>query len=325
MLPTPAAVAMAGQLLALAFACGLNLYATVALLGLASRLGWFADLPTSLRGLENGLVIFSAALLFLIEFVIDKVPYADAFWDAVHTIVRPLGAALLVAIALGEAPVDVRAAAAAITGLATLAAHASKAGVRVIMNARPRLARTITVSLLEDILAIALVVAALTNPAAATAAVAALLLPMLVVAPVLWRAAALGIRASIAWLRGFFGTAGWLDAARLPSALRPLVSDPVVGLPPPRATRAALVGHRAAGAYRNGWLVLENGQAAFVYRARFRSHRFDLPPADPASVRRAMLTDIVELAAEPHRLTLFLLKDGPPVESALADLGPRTA
>jgi hypothetical protein len=86
-----------------------------------------------------------------------------------------------------------------------------------------------------------------------------------------------------------------------------------------------MVGLRSAGAYRNGWLLLENGQAAFVYRARFRSHRVDLPPADRASVRSAMLTDIVELVAEPQRLTLFLLKDGPPVDIALADLGARTA
>jgi hypothetical protein len=67
-----------GQLLAIAFACGLNLYATVALLGLASRLGWMSGLPPGLRGLENGFVIGSAALLYLFEFVIDKVPYVDS-------------------------------------------------------------------------------------------------------------------------------------------------------------------------------------------------------------------------------------------------------
>src|SRR4051812_10683937 len=93
--PIPAIAILAGQLLGTAFASGLNLYATVALLGMASRFHWIHQLPTGLRGLENGLVIGSALLLFVIEFVVEKVQYAGAVWDAIHTIVRPFAAALL--------------------------------------------------------------------------------------------------------------------------------------------------------------------------------------------------------------------------------------
>ena len=87
-------IVLAGQLLGTAFACGLNLYATVALLGIAARVG-LTSLPPGMTGLSNGVVIGSAAALYIIEFVIDRTPVADHVWEAVHTIIRPAAAALL--------------------------------------------------------------------------------------------------------------------------------------------------------------------------------------------------------------------------------------
>jgi hypothetical protein len=82
-----------GQLLGTAFACGLNLYATIAVLGISARLDLLAELPPGMRGLENGVVIGIAAAFYLVEFVADRIPGVDHAWEAVHTLIRPAAAA----------------------------------------------------------------------------------------------------------------------------------------------------------------------------------------------------------------------------------------
>jgi hypothetical protein len=318
-----APVLLFGQLLGTAFACGINLYLTVAFLGLAARFGWIEGLPTGLRGLENAIVIGSALVLVLVEFVVDKIPYVDSFWDAVHTLVRPLAAAFLAFLALSVAPLELRLTGAVFAGLIALAAHASKAGVRVILNARPRPRVTFMLSLLEDILAVVVTVTALTEPAVGLLAAVFFFIATFLFARSLWRAALLGVRASTARLRGFFGSPGWRHVTRLPRVYRSLVQPEEVGTKPTVATRAALLGIRGAGAYRNGWLLLERGRTAFLYRSRLRARRLELPIASAASVRKGILTDIVEVQAERVRFTLFLLKDGPPTDIVLADIGPQ--
>src|SRR3954453_20823248 len=84
------------------FAAGINLYATVAILGLASRFDWVA-LPPQYRIFDNDVVIATAIALYLIEFVADKIPWVDSIWDAVHTVIRPLGGAFIAVAALGHA------------------------------------------------------------------------------------------------------------------------------------------------------------------------------------------------------------------------------
>jgi hypothetical protein len=311
----PAAALGAGRLLGPAFACGLNLYATVAVLGLASRLGWSDALPAGLRGLEHGVVIGSALALYLVEFVIDKIRWADSAWDAVHTVIRPGAAALLAMLALQGAPLGWRLAAAALAGAAALGAHGLKAGLRVSLNVRAGRGRAIVVSLLEDLLAIALVLASLMLADLAVAIAAAATLMMLLLGPRLSRPAVLGVRAVNARLRGFFGSCRWRGRDELPASLRRLVPPAHVGCAPPRATRAAVLdgADSGTGDYRNGWLVLENGAAAFLYRdSLLRGRRAALPAIRAAILRRGLLADRLEITGEHRSLTLLLLKDGPP-------------
>src|SRR5690606_23908618 len=155
---------------AAALACGINLYATVGTLALASRYELFGfTLPADLRGLENGLVIGSAAALYVLEFMLDKVPFLDSAWDAIHTIVRPLAAAALVGLALVPYGLEIQIAGAALAGALAFLAHATKAGVRVIINRRPRRAKNIAISALEDLFAVAMALAALMSPVVAIA------------------------------------------------------------------------------------------------------------------------------------------------------------
>jgi hypothetical protein len=315
-----------GQLVAGAFACGFNLYATVALLGLASKLGWFPGFPPDLRGLEHYLVISSAATLYVVEFIADKIPYLSAGWDAVHTLIRPLAAALLAALALGALPLEFQILGGLAAGLVALCAHGLKAGLRLQLRAYyHRGGLRTALSLLEDAVAIGLMLVVLMVPAVAPLFAYATLLLLIVAGPRLWRAGMLAVSALMARFRAFFGTAGWMEGSGLPKWLQPELGQEL-GLEHTRATRAALSGLRGVGDYRSGWLVIDpGGRPAFLYRSfKGKPRRVLLPFATEGMVHPGIFTDILELKADGQKYTLFLLKDGPTVEAARWELTAKT-
>ncbi|HEU4335485.1 MAG TPA: DUF4126 domain-containing protein, partial [Candidatus Eisenbacteria bacterium] len=116
-----------GLLLGASFASGINLYATVATLGLLHRYEVVA-LPSSIAVLAHPVVIGIAVALYLIEFIADKIPAVDHVWDAIHTFIRPPAAALLAYAAVAPAPVpDVwRVVAALVAGTIAFTAHSTK-------------------------------------------------------------------------------------------------------------------------------------------------------------------------------------------------------
>lgn len=116
-----------------AWLSGINLYATVMTLGLLQRFG-LARLPGDLAVLSDGWVIGLAAVLYLIEFVADKVPAVDTVWDAVHTFIRVPAGAILATAAFANFDGPVRIAALLLGGGLALGAHGSKAATRVMVN-----------------------------------------------------------------------------------------------------------------------------------------------------------------------------------------------
>ncbi|HET7903844.1 MAG TPA: DUF4126 domain-containing protein [Candidatus Eisenbacteria bacterium] len=165
-----------GLLLGASFASGINLYATVATLGLLHRYEVVA-LPPSIAVLAHPVVIGIAVAFYLIEFVADKIPAVDHVWDAIHTFIRPPAAALLAYAAVAPAPVpDVwRVIAALIAGTIAFTAHSTKAASRGAINASPEPFSTAAVSFAEDLLAVGLAWLAATHPAIAIGAVVILL------------------------------------------------------------------------------------------------------------------------------------------------------
>ena len=118
---------------------GVNLYLTVFVTGLAVRMDW-VELPAALQGLEvlgNPVVLAVAGVMYVVEFFADKVAWVDTAWDAVHTVIRPLGAAALAVAAIGEAHPAFEAVAALLAGGMALGAHTAKAGTRLAANASP--------------------------------------------------------------------------------------------------------------------------------------------------------------------------------------------
>jgi hypothetical protein len=127
---------------------GLSAYGTVLVLGLLGRLG-IGDVPELLT---RGEILAGAGVLFAIEFVVDKIPYLDHGWDAVHTIVRPLIAGFVGAEFAGESDSLSEAVAATSAGGTALLSHAVKASLRLAVNMSPEPFSTIAVSSLEDLL-----------------------------------------------------------------------------------------------------------------------------------------------------------------------------
>ncbi len=171
-------LATLGRTMGFSFAAGINLYATVAILGLAERYGWVA-LPEQFRVFDNDIVIAVALALYVIEFVADKVPWLDSLWDAVHTLIRPVGGALIAVAALGQASPAVEGLVALLGGSLAAGTHFAKAGTRAVANTSPEPFSNWALSLGEDAFVIGLSALALKYPAAAAVVVAATVVLMI--------------------------------------------------------------------------------------------------------------------------------------------------
>jgi hypothetical protein len=176
-----------GRTLGFSLGAGINLYATVAILGLATRYEW-VDLPPQFRVFDNTFIIVAAVAMYAIEFLADKIPWLDSAWDAIHTFVRPIGGALIAVATLGEASAGMQAAAALAGGLVATGGHFTKAGTRAVANVSPEPFSNWILSLLEDVFVLGLGFLAIKYPVAAliVTAIAVVVMTWLVVW--VWRA-----------------------------------------------------------------------------------------------------------------------------------------
>lgn len=171
------------ELLALAAStsllAGWRLYLVTFVTGLAMRMGW-VDLPDKLAALDVlanpwVLVISGAAAVF--EFFADKIAFIDSLWDGIHTVIRPLGGALLALAIVDPGDPAWQVAAFLLGGGAAFVAHAGKAGARAMVNASPEPFSNMAVSAGEDVATAGLLALAIANPVAA--ALIALILVLL--------------------------------------------------------------------------------------------------------------------------------------------------
>jgi len=133
-----------------AWASGINLYATVAALGIANRLEMI-QLPQNLEVLSHPGVIAIACIMYFIEFFADKVPYLDTGWDALHTFIRVPAGAILAARSLGDLNPALELMALLAGGSIALIAHGTKATTRLAINASPEPFSNWAASITEDL------------------------------------------------------------------------------------------------------------------------------------------------------------------------------
>jgi Domain of unknown function (DUF4126) len=157
------------------FSSGLNLYATVAVLGLLQRFGYI-QLPADMAMISHPIVLGIAIALYVIEFLADKIPYFDTIWDAVHTFIRPPAAAIIAFGAAASAPAHWRWAAALLAGGVALTSHSTKASTRAAVNTVPEPFSNWVLSFGEDMLAVWLTWLATVHPVATIVVVVVLLI-----------------------------------------------------------------------------------------------------------------------------------------------------
>lgn len=185
-----------------AWTAGINLYATIAVLGLIQRFE-IARLPGELQVLDNPWIIGVALFLYVIEFVADKVPYVDSVWDALHTFIRvPAGALLAFAATSGvDLPPAVQIVALLIGGGIALSTHGTKATLRAAANTSPEPFSNWALSLGEDVIAIGAIILAVLHPVVIIGVIAVFLVILAWILPKVVRA----MRRLFANARSYFG------------------------------------------------------------------------------------------------------------------------
>ena len=162
-------------ILGLSFVSGVNLYATILTVGLGIHYGWIHGLPDDLNILANPIVLTVAGLFYAAEFIADKVPFFTPIWDAIHTIIRPLGAAALALGAASDMNPLMKMLAMIVGGSVALSTHSTKMGMRIAAHAVPEPATHSAISVAEDVGVVGLTALTTIHPLVALPVIIALL------------------------------------------------------------------------------------------------------------------------------------------------------
>jgi hypothetical protein len=183
-----------------AWASGINLYASILMLGVLGSTGNMV-LPPGLEILTDPMVFGAAGLMYFIEFFADKVPGIDSGWDAIHTFIRIPAGALLAAGAVGPVDPALALAAGILGGGLATATHVTKAGTRIMINMSPEPFTNGLASFGEDALVLAGIWSAVNHPVAFLCALILFLIALSWILPRIWR----GVRALARRIASWFG------------------------------------------------------------------------------------------------------------------------
>ena len=183
----------------LAWASGINLYATLLTLGWLANTGNI-DLPPDLQVVANPLVMGAAGIMYFVEFFVDKTPGADTGWDTIHTFIRIPAGAMLAAGAVGDLNPAVEIAAALLGGSLAAGTHATKAGTRVLINTSPEPFSNWIASIGEDVAVVVGVWASINHPVTFLIALVLFVILMIWLLPKIW----VGVKKVFRFILGWF-------------------------------------------------------------------------------------------------------------------------
>ncbi|SLM29152.1 conserved membrane hypothetical protein [Desulfamplus magnetovallimortis] len=184
-----------------AWASGINLYATLLVLGFLGITGNIA-LPPNLEILMDPMVMWAAAIMYFTEFIADKIPGVDTGWDGLHTFIRIPAGVMLAAGAVGDVSPAIAVAAGIAGGGLAAGTHAVKSGTRVIINTSPEPFTNWAASISEDVAVICGVWTALHYPVLFIILLVIFIIFMIWIIPKLWR----GIKKVLSSIARLFGT-----------------------------------------------------------------------------------------------------------------------
>ena len=209
-------VALIALTMGVGWASGINLYATLATLGILGMTGNMV-LPEELDVLTNPMVIAAAGLMYMVEFTADKIPGVDSIWDSIHTFIRIPAGAVLAAGMVGDAGAGVELAAAIVGGGMATTTHVTKTGSRMLINTSPEPMSNWAASITEDIVVILGLWTAVQNPWLFLLLLVLFILMLVWLLPKIWR----GLKKAGRGLKSLF-----VNARQQPAAAGTSHSEP---------------------------------------------------------------------------------------------------
>ena len=188
---------LVGLTFASGWASGINAYATVLVLGLLGRFAGVAEVPA---GFQRTDVLIVMAVLTVLEFVADKIPYLDSAWDAISTFIRPVAGAVIGALVAGASGDLSTIVLASVGGITALVSHAVKSGLRLAVNTSPEPFTNIGASLTGDVAVVSVASLAALAPIVAGIVAAVLLVITLVLLVFAFSRLSKGWQAFRSWL-----------------------------------------------------------------------------------------------------------------------------
>jgi hypothetical protein len=282
--------------LGLGLASGINLYAAVLTVGLAQRLGWITGVPAGLEILAHPAVLAAAGVMYIAEFVADKVPGFTPIWDGIHTFIRPVGGALLAFGATAKLDPMVQALAVIAGGSVALGAHATKMGTRLVAHAAPDPVTHSALSVAEDFGVVGLLLLAYNYPWIALPIAITALVGIALAIPYLVRILRFFLRTLTGRLASFHDPD---PASEIPAWARP------EGVP---ATLCFIRSGKSLGLLRRAYLArLGSGG---VLRLQGALGRKEIHLRQIGEPTRGLFLDMIELTAtDGARLSVYLTKD----------------
>lgn len=309
----------------LGLAAGWNLYATVLTVGLGIRFG-LITLTAEMAGLEvlaSPYVLIAAGVLFLVEFFADKIPWVDSIWDAVHTVIRPLGAAVVGATAIGAVNPETAIIAALCAGV-SLSGHSVKAGTRLLANHSPEPFSNIVLSLIEDVLVVFSSWLALKYPAVMLTVVVIFLVAFAWFAPKVFRLLRVEFLATLALLKWVFQKVfsfgerrvlATADGLSVPIDVPEHVLYHLDNQAEVRGQRG-IVRCTAGKGVKNlrhsvGYLQISDDSLVFVTKRlfRLREHRIDRDAIEDLHFKQGLLFDRLIIRTSGRQQQFFFFKD----------------
>lgn len=306
-----------GSSFGVALLSGINLYATTLTLGLGIRFN-IISLPEHLQGLAilaRPEIVIVAGILYIMEFVADKIPWLDSLWDSVHTVIRPIGGALLGAATIAPVDASWQYLVILLCGGIAWSSHTVKAGTRLAVNHSPEPVSNIGLSIFEDILAVGGIFFVIAHPTLSLALVIIFLLLFIIFAPRLYRLLKFELLALLAIIEK-------LLKGPPPDAAVPMIEDvparyhehmPDFSDAPDGAfcVRAFSSKGIKGGKNRSGYLYRHNDTLGFISKKLFGKRRLEISIHDITNVdwRRNMMYSRLTLKCRMAKLNILFLRN----------------